>query len=571
MRSLFLFLLLHFCITFSFAQNVLPKNYFSLPLAGKYFLSGSFGELRPDHFHTGIDFSTKNKENVEVLSIAGGYVSRIKISATGYGKVIYITHPNGFVSVYAHLGAFNVVVDDYVKKKQYEQQSFEIELFPNPALFPVKKCDIVGYSGNSGSSSGPHLHFEIRSERTEHPINPLYSGMFPPETEKPFFETLALYPAGSNSLVNGQDLPLIISLTKGKKDKSPLVSDTFRVQGSIAFGMEAYDKSSAEGNCGIYSGEIRIDSVPFFKVSFDSLSFDEGRYVNTLKDYNAYLAGGNKIVQTYIAPGNRLKLYPLITHNGMYYFSDTNYHIITFIAKDFYGNQAVQNITVRSQKALPVNKTNAASDLPLYRYGLKWHFEAGKVMVDIPDDALYDSVYFDYRLMRGTRQTWSDIHHIHDASVPIHSFILLKIKPDTLRPGIDPLKLTIARQVKNSYTYVKSEWAGGYLSAKIRSFGNYCIVADTILPVIKPVGTLPNRKINPGDLIRFTISDEFSGIDTYRLTINGVWVLAEYDAKNKLLTYTAEAVHFTKGKNTLVLTVTDKMKNQSVFGATVLY
>jgi len=570
-RCVIYILLFYACIAFSFAQNVLPKNYFSLPIAGRLVLSGSFGELRPDHFHSGIDFSTQNKENVEVLSIAAGYVSRIKISATGYGKVIYITHPNGLVSVYAHLGAFNVVVDDYVKKKQYEQKTFEIELFPNRALFPVKKGDIIGYSGNSGASSGPHLHFEIRSELTEHPINPLFSGMFPHETEKPFFQALALYPKGSNSLVNGQDEALIMSVPPNKKDKGPGMNDTIRVQGNIAFGFEAYDRSSAEGNCGIYSGEILIDSVPFFKVSFDSLSFDEGRYVNIMKDYQAYIETGKEIIQSYIAPGNRLKFYPLITHNGMYYCNDTNYHCITFIAKDFYGNSAQQNIVLKSQKVVTVPVKAEENDRPLYRYGLKWHFEAPKVIVDLPADALYDSVYFDYRLMRGTRQTWSDIHHIHDASVPIHSYVLLKIKPDTLLPGLDPAKLTMARLVKNSFTYVKSEWAEGYITAKIRSFGNYCIVADTVPPVIKPVGNITNRKINPGDLIRFTITDDFSGIDTYNLTINGKWVLAEYDAKSDRLTYTAEATHFSKGSNTLALTVTDKLKNQQVYSTVVVY
>jgi hypothetical protein len=568
---IFYFFFFLFWFALSNAQSVLPQKYFSPPLSGKRSLSGSFGELRPDHFHTGIDFSTQNKVNVEVLSIAEGYVSRIKISATGYGKVIYITHPGGFVSVYAHLGAFNVVVDDYVRRKQYEQQTFEIELFPSPKLFPVKKGDIIGYSGNSGSSSGPHLHFEIRSERTEHPINPLYSGMFQPEAEKPFFRTLALYPAGANSLVNTQDKPVYINMPKNKKDTGPGINDTISVQGKIYFGMEAYDRSSAEGDCGIYSGEILIDSVPFFKISFDSLSFDEGRYVNTLKDYEAYYNSGKKIIQTYIAPGNRLKLYPLAEHNGIYTFSDTAYHTLSFIVKDFYGNMATQNITLKSQKPLLNNNSKATTDMPLYRYGLKWHFEAPKVMVDFPADALYDSLYFDYRLMRGTRQTWSDVHHIHEASAPIHSYVVLKIKPDTLLPGMDPSKLTMARLLKNSFTFVKSEWDHGYLSARIRSFGNYCIVADTTAPQIKPVGIIKNRKINAGDLIKFNITDDFSGINTYTLTINGKWVLAEYDAKNDSLVYTAEAIHFNKGNNTVLLTVTDKLMNQEVYTTTVLF
>jgi hypothetical protein len=568
---IFSFLFFALSIVFSFAQNVLPENYFSPPLAGKHFPSGTFGELRPDHFHTGIDFSTQNKENLEVLSIADGYVSRIKISATGYGKVIYITHPNGFVSVYAHLGAFNVVVDDYVQQKQNEQQTFEIELFPNPALFPLKKGDIIGYSGNSGASSGPHLHFEIRNAITEHPINPLYSGMFPPETEKPFFETFAFYPSGSNSLVNGQNKAVMIHIPNNKNDKGPSVDDTIRVHGGIYFGIEAYDRSNAEGDCGLYSVEVLIDSILFFKVCFDSLSFDEGRYVNILKDYKAYYNRGNNIIQTYIAPGNRLKLYPYLEHNGVNYFIDTNYHNITFIAKDFYGNQAKQNIMVRSVEKPSAKITAKRSNMPLYHYGLKWHYEAKNLAVDFPDDALYDTIYFDYRLLKGTKQTYSGIHHLHDASTPIHSFVTVKIKPDSLTPKTDRSKLTIARSAKNSFIYVKSEWEDKYLSARIRGFGDYCIVADTVSPVIKPVGKIKNRKVSTGDLIKFVITDYLSGIYTYALTINSRWVLAEYDAKNNLLTYTANASHFNKGNNTLVLKVMDKLRNQQVFSTTVSF
>ena len=206
-----------------------------------------------------------------------------------------------------------------------------------------------------------------------------------------------------------------------------------------------------------------IDSVLFFKVSFDSLSFDEGRYVNILKDYNAYYTSRQEIIQTYMAPGNQLKLYPYLEQNGVYFFSDTNYHNITFIAKDFYGNQAKQNIVVRSEKPSSNEVITKANNLPLYRYGLKYHFEAKNLVVDFPDDALYDSIYFDYRLLKGTKQTHTDIHHLHDASVPIHSYVSLKIKPEDVRLKTDSSKLTIARLVKKLFPICEKQM-GGWIS-----------------------------------------------------------------------------------------------------------
>jgi len=533
-------------------------------------MSGTFGELRPDHFHSGLDFSTQNKENLEVLASADGYVSRIKISSGGYGKVIYLTHPNGFVTVYAHLNAFNVVVDDYVKRKQYEQKSFEIELFPNPALFKIKKGDIIGYSGNSGASGGPHLHFEIRNTRTEIPINPLYSGIYPIGKEKIVIEKLALYPFGTNSLINGQNKKVILETSKTKRDTSLKVSDTIRVEGNIFFGMEAYQKTNADDSWGLYAEEIRIDSMPFFRISFDSVSFDDWRYVNTLKDYETYNSTNAKIIQTYIAPGNRLKIYSSPRNKGFYFFCDTNYHVVTFIAEDIFGNKASQKLIVKS--ATPLQKTvSTKTDFPLYHYGLKEHFEAKNITVDFPENALYDSIYFDYKVTDGNRKTYSVIHQVQDANTPIHSYVLVKIKPnipftDSIKP-----KLCMARFSNNTYSYVKSEWTDGYISAKIHTFGNYCIVADTTPPEIKPLGNLNHKKINPDELIRFTISDNFSGIDTYTLTLNGKWILADYDAKNDLLTYKADAANFVKGNNDLKLVVTDKLKNQQTISLTLVY
>ncbi|HNW68886.1 MAG TPA: M23 family metallopeptidase [Bacteroidales bacterium] len=569
-RPLLMLLMLFVCKTFTYAQKVLPENYFRSPLDINLVVTGTFGELRPDHFHSGIDFATQNKLNANVYCVADGYVSRIKVSPGGYGKVLYITHPNGFVSVYAHLNEFNVVIEDYVKLKQYEKKSFEIEIFPNPALFKFKKGDIAGYSGNSGSSSGPHLHFEIRNEITERPFNPLFFGINPSDKESPVISEVCLYPVFPNSIVNEGHQKICLDAVKKENRYCLKTNDTISLSGGIAFGIETSDRQNLPGNSGIYSLEIFIDNHLFYKISFDSIDFDEGRYINTLIDYPEYVINRKKIIQTYITRGNRLNIYAESENRGVYYFNDTLLHKISMIASDFYKNKASIEFTVKS--AVPEISEQAAVEnkLPLFRYGLKNHFEAENMLLDMPSDALYDSIYFEYSTMAKTKYCYSKIHQIHHKFVPLHNYITLSIKPDTVVSENLKPKLTLACIAGTNFSFIKSKWENGYLSASVRKFGDYAIVADTVAPTVKPMANYNNMRVNPEGSISFKISDNFSGIGTYNLSINGVWVLAAYDAKNDLLTYKVDSNHFSSGKNVMELVVTDKINNKSTYNAVLI-
>lgn len=570
-RLLIIIILLTFKGTFAFPQKVIPKDYFIPPLDINLIVTGTFGELRPDHFHSGIDFATQNKTGANVYCVADGYVSRIKISATGYGRAIYVTHPNGYVSVYAHLGEYNVVIEDYIKRKQYEQKSFEIELFPHASLFKFKKGDIIGYSGNSGSSSGPHLHFEIRNAATERPFNPMFFGLPVSDNVSPEISAICLYPMDGNSSVGADNNKLYIETEKKENIFLLKSKDTITVSDKIAFGVRATDKQNLSGNSGIYSLEIFIDEQLFFKIAFDSISFDEGRYVNTLIDYPEYAASGKRLIQTYISRGNRLKFYSKNENRGIYYFQDTLLHIVRVDVFDFNKNKSTLSFPIKSVLPATTARPTAENKIPLFRYGLKNHFESKNIVLDLPSDALYDSLFFEYNTKPRTKLTYSAIHQIHNKFTPIHSSALLKIKPDSVPNKKLLSKLTITYVTGNSFSFIKSEWENDFLKSKIRKFGNYTIVADTVAPEIKASRTLNNKKILPGELISFTISDDFSGIDNYILTINEKWVLAEYDAKNNLLVYKADPANFNTGTNNLVLTVTDKLNNSSVYKATLIY
>lgn len=565
-------LLVFFFLSISFlkAQKPFKEKNFILPVSGNLPISGSFGELRPSHFHTGIDFSTLNKENLEILSIDEGYISRIKVSATGYGKVIYITHPGGLVSVYAHLNSFALPVDDYVKKNQYEKQSFEIELFPTKGLFNIKKGDLVGYSGNSGSSSGPHLHFEIRSEITEHPINPLYSGMFNKETEKPQIENIFIYPLSTDAHVNGSFTTKVISVKNQQTDLQRI--DSINVSGDIAFGVEAYDKNAAKNRCGIYSFKILIDEVEYFSLQFDSLDFNHARYINTLMDYRSFIKNGKRIYQTYISTGNRLENYTTRSTKGLFNFSDTNCHLIRIQVGDFWGNTAEKKLILRWNKSQEKSTGNSGfvNHGNLCYFGLPYRFNYEDLIVEIPDNALFDSIFFKYRKTPKTSKTYSPLHTIHDNFTPLFTYILVKIKPESGLSSVNRDKLCIAEIKSDDFIYQNTYREGGFFCAKPKNFGTYALVSDTIAPEIKPM--LPKKNhITSDTWLKFMIKDNLSGIDTYNLSINNNWVLAEFDAKNNLLLYKAEDQHFVSGENKLTLQVTDKLKNSAVYQTIINY
>ena len=272
-----------------FAQVEYPKDYFRSPLDIPMQLSGNFGELRPNHFHAGFDLRTQQKEGLKVYAVADGYVSRIKISTFGNGKAIYINHPNGFTSVYGHLKTANGEIENYIKKTHYKEQSFEIEMFFKPDELIVKKGEIIAFSGNTGASEGPHLHFEFRDSKTEFIINPMLFGYdkFTKDTKKPIVSGVYVYPLDSKTTVNHSKRPLLLNVSL-QKDGTYL-SDNVVANGTIGFGISAYDSDDVSfNNNGVYKVQSFYNGKPNFGYEFNTFSFDEMRYINALIDYSRY-------------------------------------------------------------------------------------------------------------------------------------------------------------------------------------------------------------------------------------------------------------------------------------------
>jgi hypothetical protein len=545
------------------AQTKHPQKYFRMPLDENIFITGSFAEFRPDHLHSGIDFATDNKIGQNVYAVADGYISRIKVSPFGYGKVVYITHSNGFVSVYGHLNEFNVVVQDYITRKQYEKESFEIELFPNPVLFKVKKGDIIGYSGNSGSSTGPHLHFEIRRERTERPINPALFGVYDKDELSPVIGKLKVFPYGTGSKINGKDTSECIAVTRFPQSDNYTVPDTIRVNGSCYFGITANDFISGNNSAGVYSAQMFVDSVLYFSFEMDSFAFDDSRYVNDMIDYKSYVKDHERFLVFHKSPGNDLPVYGLVKNRGILDCKDKKIHKITLKVSDYTRNSASLKFYIIGEPA-PIIKHDAQANIDKTRilnYNTTYHFENNDIILDFPAHSVYDSIVFDYRSYRDKISPYSEIHCIHNKFVPLHKAFTISMRADSVPAQFTSKAVIVRYDGSGDLNSIGGEMKGSFIQSKTSRFGDYFIMIDTTAPLVKPVNFKEGQNISKLDRLLIKTNDELSGIDKYRAEINNKWVLMEYDAKNDMLVIPVSE-KIPNGELELKLGINDKCKNQ---------
>lgn len=556
------------------AQFANYRNYFSPPIDTVLLLSGNFGELRANHLHSGIDIKVFEQEGLPVLAAADGFIVRVKVSPVGFGKALYIDHPNGFTSVYGHLQRFNNTINAYVKEEQYKRESFELDVFPGKDRFLVKKGDTIGYAGNSGSSFGPHLHFEIRDTYTERPINPLYFNFPIKDTIAPAINLLRIYPFNDSSFVNNSNSPMDFIISKDSLYKPELIEgDTIQLAGSIGFGIETYDYIyNKNDKSGIYSMQLFIDSVLCFYCTADSFAFDETRYANSLIDYNYWMKTGIRVYRTYIQPENKLSLYDYVYNSGIFSFCDNLLHSIRIEVADFNGNTAQLAFTVRGK--LPyhdlINLPYCNEDVGFFIPEKDNIFENENISIFFPKGCLYDTLHFSYASEHIPKGCFSALHCIHNVFTPLHKNILVRIKVIGLPSKYINKTHIVKIQENGDKITCGGEWENGYIKTKIVQFGNYSVVVDTIPPIIKVLNLSKRKYLKTQKTLEFEIKDSSSGIKTYRGTINGHWILMDYDAKNdKLIYFIDEKIVMESNKFKLV--VTDNCNNIRIFSTQLYY
>src|SRR5690606_18270731 len=365
------------------AQEKYPQNSFRSPMDIPLVLAGSFGELRSDHFHSGLDIKTQQREGLPVMSIADGTVTRIKISHWGYGKVLYVAHPNGYTSVYAHLKKFGPGIEEYVKNVQYTKQSYEVEIFPNYGELKVSQGQTIAYSGNTGGSSGPHLHFEIRSSVSERPVNPLHFGYEVRDATNPVLLGLYGYPLSEGSVIDQSADKVQINFKK-QPDGSFLANKVTAV-GSIDFGVNSFDRFDMAANPnGLYSLRQSVDGKVYSQYTFDSFSFAETRYINALIDYGHQYAHRQRIQKCFKEPYNHLTIYKELYNDGKIEVKEGDTLTVEILLSDFAGNQTKLLIPVEGKREAAKSPKNLKAGPDFILADKPNNFDLGAAKVYFP-------------------------------------------------------------------------------------------------------------------------------------------------------------------------------------------
>ena len=540
------------------AQKTIDPNYFSNPLDIPMVLSGSFGELRSNHFHSGLDIKTQQRSGVPIYAPADGYVSRIKVGHYGYGKALYIKHPNGYSTVYAHLQKFETTIQDFVKKSQYKKERYEIELFPKESSLLVKKGDLIAYTGNSGSSGGPHLHYEIRDAYSR-PMNPMLFGLEIPDTKDPSVTSVLAYPVSDDATVNQSSEPVKLRLIK-QKDGS-YKTEKISAYGKIGFGIATTDQQNGAYNKnGVYRIKTTYNGKPKIDIKFEKFSFDETRYLNRYIDYTYFKEHKIKIQKLFRQTNNPLSIITQEDDNGFVNVADGFSSNYTIEIKDYQGNLVHITIPVIGKKDNTVAKKELPNDLQYIPSESSSTIQRGVFTVDFPKNALYQGSYLNIK-------TSGDTLHLHTDNIPVHKNISISMDISNYN-ALDKNKLYIARQAyKNTSYYTTTRREKNILTAKTRILGSYTLFMDTIAPTIKAANFTDGKWISNNKTLKIKIEDSHSGISSYRATLNGRFILMEYNYKKDVLTYDFNDNIITDTKNNLRLIVTDNVGNSTTFEA----
>jgi len=554
MKAFFLFFILSIS---GYSQNNYPQDFIS-PLDIPLYLSGSFGELRSNHFHSGLDFRTNQKEGYNVFAIGEGYVSRIKISAFGYGKAIYITHPNGYTSVYGHLQKASPKIDSVIKTIHYKEKSFEIDTYFKPTDVLIAKGELIAFSGNSGGSGGPHLHFEIRDTKSEHIINPLLFGFdkFIVDTRKPVINELFVYPVDDEAVVNQSKIPIPISISLQKD--GIYVASKVLAKGNIGFGLNAYDVSDKNyGKNGLYKIETMLDGKPNFSICFTSFSYDETRYINSFIDYSKYKKQHQRVQKLFAKNRYPLQLLNGFETNGVVDVKPNMGYVYKIDVSDYYGNKieilvpiqyANQEIKIQDSKLKTKYFVKAKNE---------YNYVKDNVSVYIPENTFYEDFYLNFNVENGVLE-------LHDDTVPIYNNIILSFEESSF-PENQKDKVFIADVSGSKLYYNSTLRKENIYKARTKNFGKFKLVIDLIQPEIKPLNFEEGKWISNNASIDFLITDELSGIKTYEGYLNDEWILFDYNYKTKKITHYFLDKIVKEGKNDIKVIVVDNVGNSTIF------
>lgn len=538
-------------LTFSFGQSI-PAEGYHAPLGIPLILSSNFGELRPNHFHMGIDFKTNNRIGYNLYSIEEGIVSRIKVSPYGYGKVVYIDHPNGITSVYAHCSEFKGLVDSIVRATQEKEQNYAVEIFPKPNEIKLKRGEVFALSGNTGSSTAPHVHFEIRETKTEAALNPLVFGFDIADSKKPEIRGLKIY----GLTKDGYQHPgksVVRTVKKGTygyyigADKVTVPASFCTETGGIGMAIDAIDRLDGAGNqCGLYGSILIIDGDTLFGQKTDRVPFESTRYVNSHKDYVEYSVRRKKYHKCFKTTENDLPIYKF-GENGIINAKPGDSFKVKYIAFDPKGNKSV----LEFELAVAAGAINPNDDLGV---DLTYLQPAYPLLLENEDRSIEFGIATTYEPMKLHESKVA--YEIGKAALPVNRAYRVKIKSDLENDGKYFIEFVTA---KGKTRRLVATYEDGWYSAESKYFGTYRLKRDVTPPTISTLNFKSTTTYTSSKKMTWKIADAHIGIADYDLFIDGKWYLLEYEFKGNYVTFHRPAE--VTGKKKVLLRVEDKLGN----------
>ena len=532
---------------FLWGQN---KTDFVSPLDIPFSLSGTFGEPRSTHFHAGIDIKTQGKEGWEVKSIAPGHISRIRVSLGGYGKALYLDHPDQTSSVYAHLKKFAPKIEAYIKSIQYKKQSYTLHEFPKKGEFAISAGEVIGYSGNTGSSSGPHLHFEIRDTDSQKPLNPLLFNLPIKDSQRPQIQELFLfYPQKNNALMHSE----FVSLKK--VNDSTYHTHLIKSYGKIGLGLKMFDRQDLSySRNGIYKARVEINGKTIVRYEFDQLDYSDSKKLLVNLDYPTFIKKRSKILKLFFQNHKPLTFMKYLNNEGLFNIELGKSYLVKVIIEDFSGNSSYIEIYIDgTKKKIPNKKLEGKLIEPRLDYTLT-----------LNDKELYfpKKTFFENAIIQ-IEEAKNSIS-IGPNLFPFDNPYEIQFKTNQ-EDSIKLRQTFIAKKTEKKISFLPTNLDKGYWKTKVKDMGNFTLARDSVAPKISPSNFRPNQWLSKLKYIKVNISDDFSGIKSYRGTINGKWVLFEYEPKRKLLTYDFSDKVFEQAKHELELEVEDNVGNKSIY------
>lgn len=553
-RHLIFVILASITVEVTWAQFDFESN-ISSPVDIPLVLSGTFGELRSNHFHAGIDIKTEQRTGLPVYAIADGTVSRIKIGLWGYGKVLYIAHPNGKTSVYAHLDKFAPKIESYIKNLQYRRESYTVETYPTFGELMVRSGDIIAYSGNTGSSSGPHLHFEIRNSASQNPTNPLAYGLEVEDNIPPVIQKVFIYPLDINASVGGVLDKIQIPIAKGLDGK--ITGQTTKGYGNIGIGLVLYDQQTmARNKNGIYLIKVEEDGAILFEMTFDEFSFDESKMINDIIDYEHLIINRERILKLFRPNSNLENLDKVVAQKGMIYLSPAESKILNITVKDYQGNETTLKLPLEGMNTPtkpPLNQEvnitiphEKPSKLDLNPYRIFFPKNTVLETVGINPELTGDTLMLNGKIYP-VYKNFTLIYESRDEEALTEQHFIAELLGKRLNP-----------------LYLRTRREDNTLIATAKNLGTFCVLKDTVPPKITPKNFKEKQWLSNYRYLSLTISDDLSGIKSYEARVNGKWILMSYEPKTNTITYNFDDDIIQDTQWNLTLEVSDNVGNTTL-------